>query len=1116
MRTTLTTPWFLLVVGFLLFLSHQGLLAQGVTTAAINGKVASKNGEALPGANIVAVHEPSGTTYGTSSRADGGYDLPGLRVGGPYSVSASLVGFKREAQDQIFLQLSQNLDLDFALVDAAVEEQEVVIVGERASLFSSSRTGAVTNVAREQIDRLPTLTRNFQDYYKVSPYFSPATATGASGNALGRNSKYNNIQIDGTNFNDLFGLGSTGTFAGQSTTKLVTAISLDAIEEFQFVVSPYDVRQSDFTGAGVNAITRSGTNQYRGSAFYYGRNKDLTGKTPTDVEANKKKLSDFTDYQAGGRVGGPILENNLFFFANGELTRFKQPFSRTFGEQIIGAQPNGFTANADSLALLANYLKTRYGYDPGSFTTISPISESEKLFLRFDYNLSESHKVTARWNYLRAVDDNSPSRGRGTTDIFFENGRYKLQNKTHSVALQLTSLFGNTASNEFILGYNDQFDNPIYYGQPFPTLYIATSDQSKTDKRTQNLILGSEEFRHYNELGQKVFEITNNFSWYLTGHKVTLGAKVNLFSIRNLFIADAFGAYAYNSIARFLQDLPPNGAPGFSAYTFRYSATSDPLQEANWKGNQFGFYAQDAWTVTPMLTLTGGVRFDIPTYPTHPNYNAALDSSFFAFSGVHYRTDEPPKTSVAFSPRLGFNWAIDEERSSQVRGGIGIFYGRFPFVWVSNQYSNTGVDFYTYTVAPARFNPDPNNQVKPATSLLPSAEVDLTDRNFKAPSIFRWNLAVDYKLPLDLVATVEGIFSTTQNDVYTQNINLRGVQNNTATSGGTVRPNGPLTPGGRIVGENREVWGILRDSTTYTVQWVNSARFSPGVFLVRNTDQGSNANVTVQVQRNVSAGLSGILAYTWGMAKDINSNNSTTASSQWRFNPTPGNPNTPQLTFSQWDRQHRILGTVSYRHDWGWNGLATSIGLFYNGQSGRPFSYMVIGDVNGDGRSDNDLVYIPRDANDIILVGSSGAPLPKSHADYTALFAFIETDSYLRENKGRISERSGPREPWAHQVDLRISQEIPTIAGQRLEITLDILNVLNLLNNDWGWIRNTGLNQIVNMLTFRSFETAAGPNYGKPRYQWAGLKVTDGRADPFTADNFLSRWQAQVGVRYTL
>lgn len=1071
------------IVLFLLVGMNSALFAQGVTTAAINGIVTSQTGEVLPGVNIKAVHNPSGTVYGTSTRPDGRFNLPGLRVGGPYTVTATLVGYACPPREQVFLQLSQNLDLNFAMVQQDVPLSEVVIQSQRASVFNASRTGAATNVQRDKIDRLPTLSRNFQDYYKISPYIS-----GDKGNAAGRNSKYNNIQIDGTNFNDLFGLGSTGAPAGQSN---VTPISLDAIEEFQIVLSPYDVRQSGFTGAGINAITRSGTNAYKGSAFYYGRNEGFAGKSPDSL---KKKLAGFTDWQMGGRVGGPIIEDKLFFFANGEMTRFKQPFSRTFGNQQLGT--NAYTANPDSLALLYNRLRSTYGYDPGSYTDIGYQRESDKLFLRFDYNLTESHKLTARWSYLRSSEDNSPSRGRSVTDIYFDNGKYKLDNKTHSIALQLTSVFSNEMSNEAILGYVDQMDQPIYYGAPFPALYITTRGTGTAYTGNQVLVLGAEEFRHQNLLGQKYFEFTDNFTWYLQQHTLTFGVKADILSFRNLFIADNFGAYTYGSIAAFLADLPP------SSYTFRYSATSDPLQEANWHARQYGFYVQDEWAVTPALKVTGGVRFDIPTYPDKASYNFAIDSTF------GYRTDTPPKTSVAISPRIGFNWSIDDERTAQLRGGAGIFYGRFPFVWVSNQYSNTGVDFYTVTAPPSRFNPDPYGQTKSATS-LPSAEVNLTDPDFKAPSVIRWNLAFDQKLPYDLTATIEGIFSVTQNDVYYQNINLKALQENDVLSG---RP--ALTPGGKIPGEGREVWGRLdTNASRYTTQWINS-RFSPGVFLVRNTDKGSNANISVQVQRESPDGLNGSVAYTWGMAKDINSGNSTTASSGWRYNPTPGNPNDPQLTYSQWDRRHRFLANVTYRYDWG-DGFLTNIGFFYNAQSGRPFSYMVSGDVNGDGRSDNDLAYIPQNADDIILTNSSGVALAKTDAAYSQMMEFINADAYLSENKGRISERSGPREPWAHSVDMRISQEIPTFGTHRIELTLDILNVLNLFNSEWGWIRNTGTNQTVNLVTFKGLEKTPGANYGKAKYQWTGLKVTDGVADPFQADNLLSRWQMQLGVRYT-
>lgn len=1067
----------------LMLCAPASLLAQGVTTAGINGKVNAANGDPLPGVNVVALHVPSGSVYGVSTRVDGRYTLPNLRVGGPYTVSATMVGYQKQTRTDVYLRLGENLDLNFVLQEEAVQAGEVVVVGQRADVFNASHIGASTNVGRDQIDRLPTLSRNFQDYYKVSPYI-----TGDKGNALGRNSRYNNIQIDGTNFNDLFGLGSTGAPAGQSN---VTPISLDAIEEFQIVVSPYDVRQAGFTGAGINAITRSGTNDYRGSVFYFGRDKRIAGKAPSTIDSLKTKLAGFRDNQIGGRIGGPIIENKLFFFANAEMTRFNQPFSRTFGNPNLGT--NAYTVNPDSLRMLTDALKTKYGYDPGSFTDIGYNRESDKLFLRFDYNLAENHKLTARWSYLRSSEDNSPSRGRSLTDIYFDNGKYKLDDKTNSIALQLTSVFGNQASNEFVLGYVDQMDEPTYYGAAFPTMYIATKGTGTAYTGAQNLVLGAEEFRHFNLLGQKYFEITDNFTWYLQEHTLTFGARVDLLKFRNLFIPDGFGAYTYGSIAQFLNDQRA------TSYSFRYSATTDPEQEANWGARQYGVYAQDEWKVSPALKLTVGIRADVPTYPDKPNYNFAIDSTF------GYSTADPPKTQIALSPRIGFNWSMDEARTAQLRGGAGIFYGRFPYVWVSNQYSNTGVDFYTLTSAPTRFIPDPYGQPKSATT-LPSAEVDLTDPDFQSPSIFRWNLALDYKLPYEITATVEGIFSVTLNDVYYKNINLKGLQDNS----GVLSGRDPLTPGGRIVGEGREVWGRLdTNASRYTTQWVNN-QFSPGVFLVTNDNKGSNANVTVQLQRNAPVGLNGTVAYTWGMAKDINSMNSTQAASGWRFNPTPGNPNDPHLTYSQWDRRHRILGAVSYRQDWG-GGFITDIGFFYNGQSGRPFSYMVSGDVNGDGRSDNDLAYIPRDANDILLANSAGTVLPKTDPAYSQMMAFIDADPYLKDNKGRISERSGPREPWAHSLDMRISQDIPTIGSQKIEITLDLLNVINLLKSDWGWIKNTGVNQTVNFVTFKGLEKTVGPNYGKAKYQWTGLQV----AGPFLPDNLLSRWQMQLGVRYT-
>ena len=1058
----------------LMSLFISALYAQGTTTAGLYGIATDMKGQPMPGVNVVALHVPSGTKYGTTTRDDGNFTIPNLRVGGPYTVSASGVGFKQEKKENIWLALSQNLRISFSLVEETVEMSGVTVSAERNAVMSATHTGSAANVSRTEIDRLPSISRNFQDYYKLSPYFN-----GSGSNAVGRNNKYNNIQIDGANFTDLFGLGSTGTPAGQSSVT-VTPISLDAIEEFQIVISPFDVRQSNFTGAGINAITRSGTNEIKGSVFYNARNENFAGVSP---DAFEKKLATFSEKTYGFRIGGPIIENKLFVFANAELARRDAPFERHFNQAADGS--NAYKASADTLAKISSYLKNNFGYETGSWSTIPQLDNSDKIFVRFDYNIDESNKLTARWNYLNALDDNSPSRFRNSNSVYSENSRYKLINKTNSVGLQFTSLFGNIASNEFSAGYNHQLDNPTYYGTAFPTVQITTQGDA--------LAVGAEEFRHQNKLVQDVIELTDNFSWYVaTDHTVTFGASANLINFENLFISDNFGYYEYPSAAAFLA----GGAP--TAYSYRYSATNDPLQEANWGYRQFGVYVQDEWTVSPSLKVTGGIRFDLPTYPDKPNYNARFDSTFSAH-GYDLSTDKLPATYIAISPRIGFNYAVDEERNTQIRGGIGIFYGRFPAVWVSNQYSNTGVDFYTVTTAPSSFIGNAYGQPKSASS-LPTAEVDVTDPNFKAPSIIRYNLAVDQQLPYDLVASVEGIFSSNINDVYYQNINLAG-----------LKENGGLTPGGKLVGENREVWSNITNATgayNTTGRFVDT-KFT-AVYLVKNTDQGYNANIVAQVQRkNIHDGLYANLGYTWGLAKDVGGTNSTTASSGWRFNPSQGDPNNPVLAYADGDRRHRIFGTVSYRYDWDWNGLATTVGAYYNGLSGRAFSYLVNGDVNGDGNTgsnSNDLMYIPKSASDIVLVTSAGAAAPQS--DYDALMAFINSDSYLKDNKGKISERNAARSPWSHQVDLRITQEIPTIMGQKVELTFDILNFTNLLNKKWGWTNLVANQSTLSLLTFKNVATT-GPNAGRPQYTLGST------TDPSIPNDGLSRWSAQFGLRYT-
>jgi len=1039
------------------------LLSQGVTTASISGIVTTQAGEPLPGANIVAVHEPSGTVYGTISRVDGRYNLVNLRVGGPYTVTVSYVGYAQQKVSDIYLTLGQDLVLNFKLAEQPVQLGEVTVIGERTGVISAARTGPSTNVLRQQIDVLPTISRSFQDYYKISPYF-----VGYS--AAGRNNRYNNIQIDGTNFNDLFGLGGTGAPAGQSN---VTPISLEAVEEFQIVIAPYDVRQSGFTGAGVNVITRSGTNKFSGALFYYGRNQDFIGKSPDSL---RRKYPDFTDYQTGFRIGGPILRNRLFFFLNGELTRYKSPLTRTLGATTIGT--NIYTVSPDSVRLFREALKTRYGYETGSFESFNFLRHSNKLFVRFDFNITSSHRLTLRHSYLDAFDDNPPSTSGipspQIATIYAENTRYKTQNTTNSTVLQLTSVFGSRAANELIVGYTDIHDNPLYYGQPFPYVSVRTFD---AQGRTYNLAAGSEKFRMANDLRQRVIEITDNLTFFMGSHTITVGTHNEIFSFSNLFIRDFFGAYHWNSLADFLAGRKA------AQYELSYSnIPGNPQPRAEWKAIQYGVYVQDEWSIKPGLKLTFGVRLDVPTFPDKPAYNPKVDSTFKPL-GYDISTDKVPKAQFMWGPRFGINWDLFGDKTTQLRGGIGVFTGRVPYVWISNQYSNTGVEFgrlFLTGSAVPDFVPDPYNPPRGGTPIA-TTEINITAPDYKLPQLLRASFGVDKLLPLGLVATVEGQYSKTINDILYKDINLI--------------PQGYLSDGRPIYG----TWSY--SARRWTVQKYNSS--FTNVILLTNTNQGYTYNLTFQLERPLAPdGIYAKFAYTYGVSKDMNSGTSAQAFSQWRFNHAV-DPNNPTLSYSSFDYRHRILAILSYKKEF-FRGFSASVGIFYNGLSGQPYSWVYSGDVNGDGQVENDLIYIPKDKNDIILVDANGNPLPKDNVAYDQLFAFIDNDPYLSKNKGKIAERMAARGPWSHQVDARFALEIPSIRGQKLEITFDILNLLNLLNKDWGIVKGVTFQRAF-LLVFHSLDPATG----QPRFRWTNPPRPELPLD------LASRWQAQIGIRYT-
>ncbi|MCU7495209.1 MAG: TonB-dependent receptor [Ignavibacteria bacterium] len=1050
---------FLLFVLLVLF-GASAAFAQGVTTAAMNGTVVDNEGQPLPGATIVAIHVPTGTQFGTTSRVDGKFNISNMRVGGPYTVKASFIGYTTQVKEGISLSLGQNFTINFKLTSESIQTGTVNVVSDRNAVISGSRTGASTNVGIKEIQAFPTVTRNFQDFAKLTPQFD-----GRSSSAAGRNNRFNNIQIDGTQYNDLFGLGSTGTPGGQAST---TPISLDAIQEFQVVIAPYDVRQGGFTGGGINAITRSGTNNFTGSVYGYFRNQNFIGYSPDD---KKTKITEFKEYQTGLRLGGPIIKDKLFFFANGEFVR------RTDPADNLALSQGGNLGIKDSLAtLMQNTLINQYGYNPGGFGSFSTKRPATKFFVRFDYNLSDEHKLTLRHNF---VDGSDQKTGRNLNTLEFADRMYQFYTNTNSTVLQLSSTFSNTMSNELIMGYTRIRDTRDPSGNPFPTI-IVNKDPSLPSGFFFKA--GTEEYSQANQLDQDIFELTDNFSYYTGSHVITVGTHNEFYKFRNLYIRNLYGYYEFNSVNDLIANKP-------SAYQLSYSKTADPMQAAKFNAFQLGLYAQDEWTVTPDLKLTLGLRVDAPFFPDDPAYNVTVDTVFSKL-GYGFETNKVPSGKLLFAPRLGFNWDVNGDRTTQLRGGVGIFTGRIPYVWISNQYGNTGVEFgrIESDSLPAGFQmiTDPYKQSRDLAES--STEVDVTDPNFKMPQVMRLNAAVDRQLPFGLTGTLEGIYTKSINDISYADVNIipqaARFMSGAGDPGRMTFTSGAKTTGG----------GYGKSAFT-------------NVILMKNTSLGYQYNITAQVQGTLPFGLYTNAAYTYTRAKDVNSTTSSQAFSQWKYNPVASDPNNPDLTTSNFEIRNRILVALSYTAELFTNYKSTFT-LFYNGQSGLPFSYTYFGDVNGDGQKSNDLIYIPKNATDPaeIQLGSIDKNTKAFVADPAmaqALENYINRDKYLKEHRGEIMERNGANVPWSHQVDFRFVQSIPVVSGHEFEISLDILNVTNLISSKWGWVKSVP-NQNDSVISYLGKD-----NGGKPVFSFKD------KPDPFQNDNLNSRWQMQLGARYS-
>ena len=1037
------------------------------TTSGISGKVTAE-GELLIGATVQAVHEPSGTTYGTVTNADGRYSLQGMRTGGPYTVEVSYVGFQKAVYKNITLQLGETYLLDVKLTES-LSLDEVVVTASKAALFNSQKTGAAQNFNQSQIQATPSVSRSIFDVTKMNP-LGVNTASGMS--FAGSSNKYNSFQIDGITNNDVFGLSSSGTNGGQAG---ANPISLEAIEEIQVVIAPYDVRQGGFTGGGINAITKSGTNTFHGSAYWYYNNENFYGKTPGKDAKERKKLGDQSSATYGFTLGGPIVKDKLFFFANYERVKETYPSSNNIGS----TESNLDVKEVDQIVNKISQLTG--GYNAGGYGPQDIDTYSNKILTRLDWNINEQNKFTVRYSFLdgrKMVFSNSVSSAKLNDNGYFMN------NKTHSLVSELNTQFTPSWSNEFRFGwtYVRDYRDPI--GQPLPNITINNLINNGDPTKKSSLELGTERNSAANALDQDIFTLEDNLIWNKGNHTITLGTHNEFFHMKNLYITNIYGSYVYNSLDDFLtvgtaNEVLPN------SYEYSYSnekITGTDRWAPVFGAAQLGFYAQDEWKVTNRFSMTYGLRLDIPLLFDKPRANEVFNSSTVATS-MGLATDQMPTTKVLWSPRVGFRWSLNEDRTTLLRGGAGIFTGRVPFVWISNSFGNAGVEMVRTAYSSSlgnypsdfKFNIDPNKQYKDPNAKVPTSEVDVMAKNFRFPSVFRANLAVEQMLPFGIRGTLEGLYSKTLNNILYENINYQW-KGETLNNGGDDRP-------------------VYEKQDNHFTQ----------VMLLKNTSKGYTFNITTKLEKSFDFGLNAMIAYTYGQAKSLNDGNSSQAYSGWKYNATYYGDMNPELTWSMFDVRNRVIGSVSYRKEYAKH-FATTVSLFYNGQTGGRYSLLDYTDLNKDGYR-NDLMYVPTDAELEKMVFTdihSNNNTVTAAEQKDALIKWIEGNGELRKSKGTHIKRNQMTLPFEHHFDFHFAQDFfVDIAGQRntIQLNFDIINVGNLLNKKWGMYYQTNSGYDLTPLT-----TKIGTNGATYQFYDPG--------EMYTNTNITSRWHAQVGLKY--
>ena len=1096
----------LFLVAMLLTLSLTAM-AQ-ITTSSMAGKVTldDQNGEEVIGATVVAIHEPSGTRYTAVTNTSGRFSINGMRTGGPYEVTVSYIGFQPKTVKGIILQLAETYNLSVMLSEDANELAEVVVSG-KASKFAAEKTGAATNISSSQITNMPTVSRSITDVTRLSPY-------GGNGMSFaGADGRTANFTVDGANFNNNFGL-SDGLPGGGNP------ISIDAIEELQVVISPFDVRQTNFIGGGVNAITKSGTNTFKGSAYIYHRNENMRGDAIDREQIGGARAKDQqTTY--GFTLGGPIIKNKLFFFVNGEMIKTPTIANRWRASEDGVPDADNYISRTtlSDLESVSQFVANKYGYDTGSWTSFPADESNYKILARLDWNITDRHHLALRYNFTknnRWSSPNASSMDGGTRSAYsrmsefsmsFANSMYSMKNLVHSWSLDFNSRFSDKVSNQFLATISKLDDIRGTNSSEFPFIDILDG----SDNNANYMALGYELFTWNNAVHNTIWNIKDDVTYYLDNHKITAGLSYEHQMADNQYMRNGTGYYRYKSLDDFFQGATPEVV----CLTYGYDGETTPAARVQF--NKAGIYAQDEWNITDKFKLTYGLRVDGLFFN---NSDLMTNKAIYDldYNGRHIDTGKWPKNSITFSPRLGFTYDIFGDKSLKVRGGTGLFSGRLPLVFFTNMPTNGGLVQYQAQLGPSiKYDKLPDavkakysdmssvmsqfsgglvtdangnattqalldklvsmgfpNTVSPESGTVPSS-ISAVDPKFKMPQVWKTSLAVDYQFPVSFpfTATVEGIFNKTINAVCISDWSIMPVEGFTRWNGADNRPIYPT-----------------------------DFRTGTKAFVLENTSRGYGWSANVTLNAQPADWVSLMAAYTHTVSKEVTGMPGSAAESAFTYVPTSEGPNNIRLHNSQYVTPDRFVASATL-HDKCGNHYSL---IYETWRGGYNYSYMISNDMNGDGYA-YDALYIPTDAevqNNLFRFVSED--------DKARFMDYVHGDSYLKKHQGEYAEGYSVYSPWVHRIDIAYKHDFKLNIGKTkhtLQLSMDVKNVLNFFNSSWGVSKymNSSLNE-GRILRYENTDPDGYPVFSTP-------KAVNGNTKTWVPNHAIGQcWYASIGIKY--